>query len=508
MKLFFLTLLVSTSAYADKVVVFNDQVKTLPGEFVRSLAANTYEVKKFWTDSRFVVQSLPETPWDKAKRQKNLAVLVKDELDFRAIPKTGVKSIEENTPYEENEFLGSDHFDPVACPGVIYGFHHYSEAKQRLETDTSCDVFSIRPSGRWQYTINVVSATPKLIEVYEHGTKIGESRTGKIDINFNYGYRQRYFVVSGIAGEYLTSIYPTEANRKKEKLAGFVFSDYFSNAYGYGIPNSVKLMGPTANTTKYVGAKMMAAESFWTKGFKGKGVKVAVLDTGVDSKHPVLEGVVRSGIEIFGMKTTPEDFDDFFGHGTHVAGIIHQVAPEAEIMSVRVFDEGQDTDVNTLIKGIKWAIDNGANVINLSLGGPDGSKEFKKVFEYGLSKGVLFALATGNERRFSPLFPALYAGEIPGLGLGVGASDAWGNIAPFSNWAGNNMNMKMASSHGVNVSSAKFHTDEMVSMSGTSMATPQVAGVLALYKNAFPNLKNQELVDLISKNVVRGAVDD
>jgi subtilisin family serine protease len=70
------------------------------------------------------------------------------------------------------------------------------------------------------------------------------------------------------------------------------------------------------------------------------------------------------------------------------------------------------------------------------------------------------------------------------------------------------MNMKMTSSHGVKVSSAKFHTDEMVNMSGTSMAAPQVAGVLALYKNAFPNLKNQELVDLISKNVVRGAVDD
>ncbi|MEI8025163.1 MAG: S8 family serine peptidase [Pseudomonadota bacterium] len=508
MKFLLFALIISSPAFAEKVVVFKDHIQTLPAEFVRSQDASTYTVKKYWNTPRFAIQSLPDNPWENAKRQKNLAVLLKDTADFGAIPKNGIKSIEENTPYQEEDFLGNDHFDPVSCPGVIYGFHHYSEATQRLESATSCDVYSIRPSGRWQYTINVVSSTPKLIEVFEHGSKIGESRTGKIELNFNYGYRQRYFVISGSPGEYRTNIFPTKANRSKEKLVNFAFSDQFSNAYGFGVPNSVKLMGPTANTSKYIGANMMAAESFWTKGFKGKGIKVAVVDTGIDARHPLLEGVVRSGIEIFGMNTSPEDFDDFYGHGTHVAGIIHQVAPEAEIMAVRVFDETQDTGVETLSKGIRWAIDNGANVINLSLGGPDGSKDFKKIFEYGVSKGVLFAIATGNERGFVPLFPAIYAGDLPGLGLAVGAANAWGNIAPFSNWGGNNLNMKMATSHGVGVSSAKFHTDEMVNMSGTSMASPQIAGILALYKNAFPNLKNQELVDLISKNVVRAAVDD
>jgi subtilisin family serine protease len=258
---------------------------------------------------------------------------------------------------------------------------------------------------------------------------------------------------------------------------------------------------------------MMAARSFWQKGFTGKGIKVAVVDTGIDAQHPFLKNHIVGGYSAVSKGSSQDDWQDHQGHGTHVAGIIRQVAPDAELMAVRVFPNegeggGEGATLDTVAAGVKWAIDNGAKVINLSLGGESASASFRKVFEYGASKGVLFAFASGNGRSFVPLTPAAYAGVIPGVGFSVGATDKYGSVAIFSNYTGNNPNMKQLASHGQSVSSAALDQEGFVNMSGTSMASPQIAGLLALYRQAYPQMSNLELQSIISKAVERGAVND
>lgn len=508
-----LALLFSTPAWADVVIVLKPQVRALPESLAVLLQGRRYTVKEAWKDDRLVLQNLPRTTWEKALRQPSMAVLLEGAWELESALPEGVERIEENANLEELEVWDRYKFDPVKCSGVIYGFGHYSTATQTITSEAPCDNFALRTQGGWKYRISVESASPKSVEVYEHGDLIttGEKQ---LEVVFNYGYRQKYLIVKGAPGPYRISVHPVAADLKKLKLLNLALSDVHSNAYGFGIPSLAGFGSGQDDAKKpsWTGAAMMSAERFWQKGFTGKGIKVAIVDTGIDSRHPFLKTSVVGGYEVFGKTTTPEGYQDTQGHGTHVAGIVHQVAPDAELLAVRVFpnDEGSgdSASLEGVAAGIRWAIDNGAQVINLSLGGDKAPASFKKVFEYGVSKGVLFAIASGNERSFDPLYPAAYAGEIPALGFSVGATDKYGNMAVFSNYTGNNLNMKHVASHGASVSSAAVGEQGFVSMSGTSMATPQIAGLLALYKQAYPNLSALQLQELVAKNVVRASVDD
>jgi subtilisin family serine protease len=121
---------------------------------------------------------------------------------------------------------------------------------------------------------------------------------------------------------------------------------------------------------------------------------------------------------------------------------------------------------------------------------------------------VLFAVASGNDRGFTPLFPAAYAGTVQGFGFSVGALDAARSLAVFSNWTGNNLNMKQVSAHGVKVVSVDYESDGLTPMSGTSMAAPQIAGYLALMKQAYPAASNQEIINRVAQHVRRAAIND
>jgi hypothetical protein len=495
-------------AFGDSVITFAPGVSRVPDEITKGLLPQNYVIKQAWTEPKFTPQSLSRSPWEKAMRQANLAVLVKGEMPTFSAPLPGVLSIEDEAPFENEEMLGEPPFDPVACPGIIYAFHHYSEADQKLETANSCDNYAIRPRGGFVYRIAVSSATPKSIEVYEHGSQIAAGE-GEVFATFNYGYRQRYITVRGAPGSYRIEIFPVRSDRRKEKLNSWNYSDQFSNGYGFGIPDASQIAGKAPQASEWKGAHMMGAESYWNAGITGQGVKVAVVDTGINFRHPFLKDTVVGGYTPFGNKTDPDSYADVYGHGSHVAGIIHQVAPKADLLSVRVFsaDDG-GTTADIVERGVRWAIDNGAKIINLSLGGPDAPKSWLNVFRYGASKGVLFAVASGNDRGFMPLFPAVFAGTIPGFGFSVGALDQLGSLAVFSNWTGNDLNMKHVSSHGARVLSVDYETDGFVSMSGTSMAAPQIAGFLALARQANPNATNEEIIQLVSKNVKRAAIND
>lgn len=246
---------------------------------------------------------------------------------------------------------------------------------------------------------------------------------------------------------------------------------------------------------------------------KGKGITVAVLDTGVEADHPDLTGNVLPGKDMVGFGAKPGD-RSWARHGTAMAGIIAGhghgpgdtdgvigIAPEAKILPVRVILEDGDsargkartTRGNALADGIRWAADHGADVINLSLGDDSASAHPEpaedEAVQYALKKGVAVVASAGNggEKGDHVSYPAAYPGVIAAT-----AVDRFGTRASFSTrrW------YATVSAPGVNVVIAdpdhKYYEGW-----GTSAASAFVSGAVALLKAAHPGLTPAQIKKLL-----------
>ena len=231
-------------------------------------------------------------------------------------------------------------------------------------------------------------------------------------------------------------------------------------------------------------------------------IKVAVLDTGVDMNHRELAGKIGKcfdWVDLEGLDTT--DFvgrtkgldaavEDEVGHGTHVAGILvakglqmdEGVCPDCRIMAVRVLATMKSGDrlvgagiIDNINNGIKWAVDNGADIINMSLGikHTGGGLPHEDVIRYALSKGVTVVAASGNDGTAERYYP----GALPGV-IAVGAVDDAGAVTSFTSYGAN----IMVVAPGVNVYSSFAHNGYAFA-SGTSQASPFVSGMVALMKS-------------------------
>jgi type VII secretion-associated serine protease mycosin len=225
----------------------------------------------------------------------------------------------------------------------------------------------------------------------------------------------------------------------------------------------------------------------WDVADTGAGATVAVLDTGVDADHPELAGALVPGFDAVHEDSQPEDDN---GHGTAVAGVIGAatgngvgiagVAWNARIMPVKVLGaDGVGTDVD-IAQGIVWAADHGADVINLSLGGPGASTALDQAVQYAQSKDAVVVAAAGNESS-----PALhYPAGAPGV-LGVTATDSAGRFAWFSNhgpWV-------TLAAPGIDIrttAAVPGATPALANETGTSFSSPIVAGVAALVRERHP----------------------
>ena len=342
----------------------------------------------------------------------------------------------------------------------------------------------------------------------------------------------------------------------------------FTTDYGWGNVNAsasvAKLLGRTTAFPEVAniggvswGDDLVRAPEVWAQGYTGKGIVVAVVDTGVDYTHPSL----RNSIWVNPRETAGDGIDndnngfvddvrgwDFVdadnnpmdvvlapnvvtdfnsgGHGTHVAGTIvakaSQAGPQgvafgATVMPVRVLDEyyfgGKD---RSIAEGIRYAANNGANVINLSLGAAP-SNDIVEAVRHATSLGAIVVAAAGNSREASPSFPASLSDQA-GV-ISVGAIDqsqrlaVWPQNGPNSGsaYAGSSSTLKHVVAPGDNVTSTvpagypgatMTSVGAFMSLPGTSMAAPHVAGVVALALSAVPNPKAPGVRDRVVNALV------
>lgn len=227
------------------------------------------------------------------------------------------------------------------------------------------------------------------------------------------------------------------------------------------------------------------AELAWPTS-RGTGVKVAILDTGIDKDHPDLVSNIKGGVNFVpkrGWKVNPGGWDDDNGHGTHVAGLVAAVdneigvvgvAPEAHLYAVKVLDRNGNGYVSDVIAGLQWAVDSGMEVINLSLGTNTDIQSLHEAVDAASAASVILVAAAGNDGDTDPDsdvdYPAAYSSVIA-----VAATDS-NDVRAY--WSSDGPEVELAAP-GVEVRSAWRGGGYQV-LSGTSMATPHVSGVAAL----------------------------
>ena len=271
-----------------------------------------------------------------------------------------------------------------------------------------------------------------------------------------------------------------------------------------------------STTQSVIGQRPLPGLDFaWAITRGRKDVQVAVLDTGVNLDHPELRGKVVAKadfVDLAGLETSSfvgdfmeadDDPEDELGHGTHVAGIIAGdgiamdpgIAPDCRLMAVRVLATLKIGDrlqgagvVDNINPAIKWAVDRGADVINMSLGvrHTGGGLPHEDVIRYALAHGVAVVAASGNDGTNTKYYP----GALPGV-IAVGAVDDEDQVTKFTSFGA----QITVVAPGVNVLSSYAHGRYAIA-SGTSQASPCVAGAVAL------------LISLARDHDVRLGVDD
>ncbi|ALM76301.1 S8 family peptidase [Thermococcus barophilus] len=300
---------------------------------------------------------------------------------------------------------------------------------------------------------------------------------------------------------------PSNAVGKLKKLEGVLKVEFDAKAKLYrGGPPWLQPVQPPQEIPW--GIERIKAPDVWniTDGSSNGVIEVAVVDTGVDWDHPDLAANVVWGVSTLNgiVSTDPADWYDDNGHGTHVAGTIAAlnndigvvgVAPNVEIYAIKVLDRTGSGTYTDIAIGIEQAIlgpdgvldadgdgivagdsdDDAAEVISMSLGGSVDDDFLHDMIIKAYSYGIVIVAASGNEATDQPSYPAIYP-EV----IAVGATDSTDAVASFSNL------QPEVTAPGVDILST-YPDDSYETLSGTSMATPHVSGVVALIQAAYYN---------------------
>ncbi|WP_412028234.1 S8 family peptidase [Deinococcus yunweiensis] len=259
------------------------------------------------------------------------------------------------------------------------------------------------------------------------------------------------------------------------------------------------------------------APAAWDAGYTGKGVVVAVIDEGVDLGHADLQAnlwqnpnptsTTCPGQNGYDFVDDDADPSDSGGHGTHVSGTIAAaannqgvvgVAPEARIMALRGLGYFGGTNY-MLARALKYAADCGADVANNSWGGSTRTRAFEDVLRYGTAKGTTYVFSSGNAYRDNnrPSYPASFSTTIPGV-IAVGATANDNRRVPFSS-AGSYVTVSAPGGTILSTIPREQSPNEPYAfLQGTSMAAPNVSGVVALIYQAKPDITPEQVRQTIT----------
>jgi len=240
-------------------------------------------------------------------------------------------------------------------------------------------------------------------------------------------------------------------------------------------------------------------------GFTGKGIKIGIIDSGIDQNHPDLE--IAGGISYIG---SPTDYHDDHGHGTHVAGIIAArdndigiigVAPEAELYAIKVMGNDRLGNTSDVVRGIEWAVANDLDIINLSITTQQKSIIMESALHNAYEHGLLIVGSAGNNlKEFNEPVDVLYPARFPTV-MAVGAVNENNKKSTFS-YYGNSLEFVAPGEEIISTFIANLPNKPYASSSGTSMAAPFVTGVAALYKEAYPLFDNKKIRSLMQASTI------
>jgi subtilisin family serine protease len=225
----------------------------------------------------------------------------------------------------------------------------------------------------------------------------------------------------------------------------------------------------------------MTPEWAWG-GSTGRGVRVGIIDSGINADHPAVGGMVRGGVTVVDQGGTPtydtSSYEDAFGHGTACAGIVHRVAPEAELYAIRVMGPSGGGTGAMFAAGLRWAIENNLQVLNLSLGTTkrDWFAALHDLADAAYFRKVVVVTAANNYPQVS--FPSLYASVIS-----VACSEEkdplrfYYNPAPPVEFGAPGIEVEVA-----------WEGGGYATMTGNSFAAPHIAGIVALILAKHPGL--------------------
>jgi subtilisin family serine protease len=270
-------------------------------------------------------------------------------------------------------------------------------------------------------------------------------------------------------------------------------------------PEPVQVNDPDFNNAQLVYApQLLRLPIAWRYGLGSSETIIAVIDSGISLNHPEFEGRIVSGYDF--VNDDPVPADDH-GHGTHVAGIIGAavnngfgtagVCPNCRIMPIKVLNENNVGSWSGVAAGVLYAVEHGAQVINLSLGGTSGANVLEEAIRYAVDKGVIVVAAAGNSRSDALFFPAAY----PGV-LAVSATRNDDTLWSLSNYG----DFVDVSAPGYAIYSTYHDLNNYYGgftfMSGTSMAAPHVAGLAGLLLSQDPNRSSADIERLLTTTAI------
>jgi serine protease len=264
--------------------------------------------------------------------------------------------------------------------------------------------------------------------------------------------------------------------------------------------------------------RQIKAEGAWSRGAKGQGVTVAVIDTGISKGTDLAQTEFVPGYDFVNNRSDARDDN---GHGTHVAGTIAQstnnrygvtgVAFGAKLMPLKVLSRGGSGTVADIAEAIRFAADKGAQVINMSLGGGGDSKLMREAIDYAHKKGVTIVAAAGNEGRAQASYPALYPHVIAVSAIGPDEKkSSYSNFGEGVDIAAPGGTTRNRETDGIlqeTINPRDPSQFQFKYFQGTSMAAPHVAGVAALVKSRRPNLSPDEVWSVLQTSA-RAVKDD